>query len=222
MGAWIRSLHPAVEFAVVVLIAFGPSVIGSLQMAQYAGETMIFDGAMLRSVIINEIVMMLLLGWFLLVRRWDFTNQPLYPSWIETLQGLMFCIGTWLAWSLVLGLLFFLLPLQMNAAAPPESGEIGWITLLLACIINPVFEELFVCAYVISSLRKPLGTGIAVAVSVAIRAAYHTYQGAPGFFAMGVMGIIFGIWFARTNRLWPLIIAHAVMDFVPLVSGTLE
>ena len=27
-------------------------------------------------------------------------------------------------------------------------------------------------------------------------------------------------WFARTGRLWPLIVAHVVMDFVPLWAST--
>jgi membrane protease YdiL (CAAX protease family) len=105
---------------------------------------------------------------------------------------------------------------------PFELGKIDWLTLIVSSTVNPVFEEIFVCAYIISALRKPLGINLAVAVSVAIRAAYHTYQGAPGFFYAALVGVIFGVWFASTNRLWPVILAHIVWDFIPLLPGVLQ
>lgn len=56
----------------------------------------------------------------------------------------------------------------------------------------------------------------AVAISVAIRVSYHLYQGIPGLIAVVPMGLLFGIWYARTRQLWPLIVAHAIFDFVGL------
>jgi len=58
----------------------------------------------------------------------------------------------------------------------------------------------------------------AVAISVAIRVSYHLYQGIPGLIAIVPMGLLFGIWFARTRQLWPLIVAHAIFDFVGLAA----
>ena len=74
-----------------------------------------------------------------------------------------------------------------------------------------------VCGYVISALSERHGQGFAIGTSVALRMAYHTYQGLEGVSAMMLWGILFGFWFARTGRLWPLIVAHALADFFPLV-----
>jgi membrane protease YdiL (CAAX protease family) len=30
------------------------------------------------------------------------------------------------------------------------------------------------------------------------------------------LGFIFAYWFARTGRLWPVILAHAIFDFIGL------
>jgi membrane protease YdiL (CAAX protease family) len=43
-----------------------------------------------------------------------------------------------------------------------------------------VFEELFVCGYVITALKERFGTTAAINVSAGIRVFYHFYQGALG------------------------------------------
>lgn len=58
----------------------------------------------------------------------------------------------------------------------------------------------------------------AVIISVAIRTFYHLYQGIPGLIAIIPMGLLFGIWFACSRRLWPLIVAHVLMDFIGLTG----
>ena len=32
------------------------------------------------------------------------------------------------------------------------------------------------------------------------------------------MGLIFGLWFLRTRRVWPLIVAHSVIDAVSFIG----
>ena len=59
----------------------------------------------------------------------------------------------------------------------------------------------------------------AVNISAAIRLSYHLYQGVAGVLAVVPTGLLFGIWFVRTRQLWPLIVAHAVIDFVGLAAG---
>jgi membrane protease YdiL (CAAX protease family) len=91
--------------------------------------------------------------------------------------------------------------------------------MLAVSLLNPVFEEVFVCGYVISALKERRGTTTAINVSAGIRVFYHFYQGALGILGITPMALIFAYWFARTGRLWPLIVAHAVSDFVALAVG---
>lgn len=59
----------------------------------------------------------------------------------------------------------------------------------------------------------------AVNISAAIRLSYHLYQGVAGVLSVVPMGLLFAIWFARTRQLWPLIVAHAIVDFIGLAAG---
>ena len=54
-----------------------------------------------------------------------------------------------------------------------------------------------------------------------IRGSYHLYQGLGGGLGNVVMGLVFGKFWQRTNRLWPLIIAHATIDSVAYVGYAL-
>ncbi len=72
------------------------------------------------------------------------------------------------------------------------------------------------CAYLITALKERFGTTTAINVSAGIRVFYHFYQGALAVLSITPMALLFGYWFARTGRLWPLIVAHALQDFIAL------
>ncbi len=40
-----------------------------------------------------------------------------------------------------------------------------------------------------------------------------------GVLAVVPLGLLFGSWLVRTRRLWPLIVAHAILDFTRLAAG---
>ena len=66
-----------------------------------------------------------------------------------------------------------------------------------------------------------------IAASALLRGAYHLYQGVGAGFGNLAMGVIFAAWFLRTGRVWPLVIAHFLIDAVaftgyPLVAPWLE
>jgi len=84
-------------------------------------------------------------------------------------------------------------------------------------IVNALYEEIFVTGYVVTALKQARSDWFAVNVSVGIRLAYHLYQGQMGVLTVLPLGLIFGFWFARTGRLWPLVVAHAAMDMLALI-----
>lgn len=77
-------------------------------------------------------------------------------------------------------------------------------------------------AYFLIRLRQ-LGVGgyAALASSALLRGGYHLYQGFGGGLGNVVMGVVFARWYQVTARLWPLIIAHAVIDVVAFVGYAL-
>ena len=60
-----------------------------------------------------------------------------------------------------------------------------------------------------------------MAASALLRGLYHVYQGPSAGMGNAIMGLIFGSYFERTGRVWPLVIAHAVIDCVAFVGAAL-
>jgi uncharacterized protein len=124
------------------------------------------------------------------------------------------------------GLLLYLAAhaLGLSATVVPSSlPDVWWRVpvLVLSAIMNSVLEEVVVVGYLVTRLRQ-LGRSTAWAIGLAavLRGSYHLYQGFGAFVGNAVMGVVFGWFFARTGRVMPLIVAHALLDIVAFVGYT--
>lgn len=91
--------------------------------------------------------------------------------------------------------------------------------LLLSAFQNGFAEEIVVVAFMLTRLRQAGWTKErALSASALLRGSYHLYQGIGGFVGNLVMGVIFGWWFQRTNRVVPLVIAHFLLDAFSFVG----
>ncbi|MFC4376592.1 CPBP family intramembrane glutamic endopeptidase [Nocardia halotolerans] len=123
-----------------------------------------------------------------------------------------------------LGLYLVAHALGVSVTIVPDSLSEQWWrlpVLILAAGANSVAEEVLVVAYLITRLRK-LGWSEngSLLASALLRGSYHLYQGLGGGLGNIVMGIVFGRYWQRTNRLWPLILAHATIDAVAYLGYT--
>lgn len=121
-----------------------------------------------------------------------------------------------------LGLVLLAHLLGLNAALVPSDTSGPWwqAPMLVAVAIgNAVAEEVVVVAYLLVRLKQlGLRDNSAVLASAILRGTYHLYQGIGGGIGNVVMGLIFGRFYQKTGRLWPLIIAHALIDVVAFVG----
>lgn len=122
------------------------------------------------------------------------------------------------------GLLLYLAAraIGINAHVEPSALHDSWWripVLVLAAFANAFAEEMVVVGYLITRLRE-LGWSQrkSVAASGVLRGLYHLYQGFGAGLGNVVMGLVFGYAWSRTRRLWPLIIAHGVIDTVAFVG----
>lgn len=131
-------------------------------------------------------------------------------------------LATLLSVSILLSVTARLFPGAPLASQGGPLGPLGFGTVVAVSIVNPAFEELFVTAYVVTSLtNQGVNHGTAVTVSVVIRLLYHLYLGAVlAALLLIPMGLIFGYYFARRRRLWPIVVAHAATDFLALGGFT--
>jgi uncharacterized protein len=115
--------------------------------------------------------------------------------------------------------------LGVNAAVEPaELYDTWWrIPVLLAtAFANGWAEEVIVVGFLLTRLRQlRVNPVTALVASSVLRGAYHLYQGFGAGLGNLAMGLVFGYVWQRTGRLWPLIIAHGLIDAVAFVGYAL-
>jgi uncharacterized protein len=115
--------------------------------------------------------------------------------------------------------------LKMNASVIPSGlGDTWWRVPMLVIIAfaDGWAEEVIVVGYLLTRLEQ-LGVGARAALvwSSLLRGSYHLYQGFGAGLGNLVMGLVFGYAWQRTGRLWPLVIAHGLIDTVAFVGYAL-
>ncbi|MFN2564160.1 MAG: CPBP family intramembrane glutamic endopeptidase [Gemmatimonadaceae bacterium] len=102
-----------------------------------------------------------------------------------------------------------------QAAELRFTGTVSAPVAIAGAIINPFFEEFLFLGYGITAVER-FGLRTAIVVSVALRTAIHAYQGAMALVGILPMAIVFTLYYVRTRRLWPVIVAHIIMDALGL------
>jgi membrane protease YdiL (CAAX protease family) len=125
------------------------------------------------------------------------------------------------------GLLLYLAAhaVGLNATVVPTGlPHVWWAVpvLILAAAQNAILEEVIVVGYLITRLRE-MGWSprTVLAASAILRGSYHLYQGFGAFLGNAIMGVVFALFFMRTRRVMPLIIAHTLLDVTAFVGYTL-
>ncbi len=115
--------------------------------------------------------------------------------------------------------------LGVNASVEPaELYDTWWRipVLLLLAFGNGWAEEVIVVGFLLTRLRQlKVNPWLALAISSLLRGAYHLYQGFGAGLGNVAMGMVFGYAWQRTGRLWPLIIAHTLINAVAFVGYSL-
>jgi membrane protease YdiL (CAAX protease family) len=99
------------------------------------------------------------------------------------------------------------------------QGWTGLVLLLVLAISVGFSEELVLRSYLIPRLERLLhSTWASVLVSAAVFGLLHWKSGILNVCHAFLAGIVYGIAFVWTRRLWPVAIAHAMYDFSAFLS----
>ena len=208
------------EVVLVCLIAFGPALIASTGIYIY-GSTRRLDYHA-TDWIANCLAELsaLALVWYVLARhKKSFADLGLKWKWGDLGSAVILIITGSLAYYGVYCAIY------VSGLAPPgdlaageRAGEIVFassisLTTVMLGVLNPFFEELIARAYFMTEI-KLLTNSIAKAViaSTLLQTSYHLYQGLTCATANGAMFLIFSIFYAKTGRLTPIILAHLYFD----------
>jgi len=110
------------------------------------------------------------------------------------------------------------------SVVPSELDDTWWrIPVLLAvAFANGWAEEVIVVAFLLTRLQQlRVNPVVALVLTSLLRGAYHLYQGWGAGLGNFAMGLVFGYVWRRTGRLWPLVIAHGLIDAVAFVGYAL-
>lgn len=203
-----------IEASVIVALCFGLFIASSLSVAWNGFHTeAAFSDAAFLQIIGRELV----LGGLALVllKRRGYALQRLLPR--PSLGGSLIGAGLLFVTLFVWMLLGQALQISDYAAQPiaqiVERSHPSPAMVLIASIINGVYEETFLVGYLVRGLRRH-GAAIAVGLSVLVRLLYHVYQGPIGALSVVVFGVMVGFFYWRTRLLWPVAFAHILEDLI--------
>jgi membrane protease YdiL (CAAX protease family) len=115
-----------------------------------------------------------------------------------------------------LGIYLGAIAMDVNRFVVPVPPLGHWWTvpiLFLSAGQNALLEEVVAVGYLIRRLEQIGWPGAAaLATSAVLRGSYHLYQGWGGFTGNLLLGGIFGFVYLRWRRVWPLVVAHFLID----------
>ena len=223
LGAAKREFF-APEFLLIVLLAFGLFSVASVRalFGPLTGRAaLLFDDHRVWTLLVYQLSVAPVIIYILWERGWKWLDFSVKITPRGVLQGFglaitAFCLSKAVA-MLTSGVASASVAPAL-AVAPAAGGAIAMGGMLFAAIVKALFEEILVCGYVIQSLRGRFGIALAVNASIALRMSFHLYQGPAAFLSFAVFGLLFTLFYIRTGRLWPLIVAHALLEAIQLIA----
>lgn len=136
---------------------------------------------------------------------------------LDVPRGIVLWFLTYLAVGVVFGLVSLF---QKDLVEPAVKVHLSDLVIVAVSILNALFEELLWLAYGVTALARRIGLRRACIASIVLRTAVHVYEGPLAVLGVLPIGIVFTVYFARTRRVWPVIVAHALQDAFAFVYLT--
>ncbi|MBR6054229.1 MAG: CPBP family intramembrane metalloprotease [Bacteroidales bacterium] len=109
---------------------------------------------------------------------------------------------------------------SISAVLKSMTGGPLWVSILLAVIMAPLFEEWLLRGMILRGLLEKMKPGWAIVISAALFGAIHMnpWQGIPAF----VLGCFFGYVYWKTGNLWLTILMHAVNNGLSVAISNID
>ena len=210
MNSFIRSLTTRGEiflvFAIWIILGITAQKIGQRLMPRAPLSGLFSDLGLITFTIGHLVILALVFLYIGRIRGWSFASIGFQISWKLTGLGVLLFVSADLIFAL-----------KRMIVTPNNAGLLaGQMTLPVIVIdstINGIFEELMAVGYIIKVTER-YGMWPAVMISVLIRTGLHYYQGVAGMASIFFIGLTFGLVYWKLRQLWPLILAHILLDII--------
>jgi membrane protease YdiL (CAAX protease family) len=206
------------ELALVLFIAFARPILTSTYIAIYGIPSHGSASPGWISMFLDEIGALLVL-WYVLQRsNRSFLNFGIRARLRDCFAGLVLVAGFLFVYYLTYTFLQVGHKLSTGAyVVLPDFKAIfpkGGFAVLPFVLLNPFFEEFIVRGYLMIEVADLSGSMVAaVLVSTAIQTSYHTYQGWLLSTCLFFCFLLLSVYYARTQKLFPVLVAHALWDW---------
>ena len=182
------------------------------------GGVLFTDKRLLATLLIEVIIAAVMLR-YLSRRGWKPMEVAGAPEPQDVLRGFGLWFGVITAYAITFLGLYLVTPGFVGPIQKPQfTGSISPPMVVAAALLNPLFEEFLWLGYGIPALGNRFGLRAAVVTSVTLRVLVHVYQGRLALIAILPLGAIFTWYYVRTKRLWPVVVAHVIVDALALSS----
>jgi len=218
--SFVSTRKRAVGLFLVLAVAFLGSVVSSL--SQVRGAQHSYPDVLLNlqyfETLLHQLVSLCLLVYVVRQNRQRLEDLGLSFRWKDVAHGIILWGITGWSYRLLLPYIVSLCEWlgwhRTPAYLPGSKLGFGLLTLCFV-VVNPVFEELTVRAFLMSETIALTGnTTLAVLFSFLLQTSYHLYQGIPYALALGLIFLVFSIYYARIRRIFPVLVAHFLADFL--------
>jgi membrane protease YdiL (CAAX protease family) len=208
------------EVAIVVGTTLGFFLLTSISWLAFAHDRTHLRFTTMRVAATLSTELVLIAFWLpRLRRRWTvrMISAPWRPS--DAFHAILLVVVCQLAY----GLAFIAVtaayhPLATEIARYRAVGPLSLWVLVPMSVVNPFFEEILYLGFAANVLRRRFGSWGAFGSVVAIRLLVHAYQGPLALVSILPLAVIITVYYLRTGRLWPIVVAHVIFDLAALGS----
>jgi membrane protease YdiL (CAAX protease family) len=211
----LRRLSPVAELIVVNLICFGPFAARSIVELAERNTTIVFDDRRALFTIGIEVVCGTLALLLLRARGWKPRDLGLRITMPQTIAGNVLLIGCVISLTAFTQIVRLVTGVDTEAVTSFEPRT-SWLMLIVLTLINPLYDELLVVAYNLEA-AKGSGAAFAITLSAAVRFVCHLEQGPITAVTILPLGLIFACVYWRWRVVWPLVVAHGMLDFLGMM-----
>jgi uncharacterized protein len=207
-------MSPRAELILITLICFGPFAAISFWGVIRRQTELVFDDQRIYMIVAIELVAGAIAIVILRMRGWTASDLGMRVSMPLTIAGMALFIGANITIATFYELFRAVSGTDPAAATTPVIRT-SWLALILLLLIDPIYEETLVAAYVVRAAESS-GALFAISLSAAIRLVCHLYQGPITAVTILPLGLIFAAVYWKWRRVWPLVVAHGVAAFFGL------
>jgi membrane protease YdiL (CAAX protease family) len=227
-GTLLTPRHRLLALGLVLFVSFAHFIASSTySLADVTGPAdPRHRAARLVGALIVEAGSLAVLWYVLSAQGRSWKNIGWNPEWMDVPRAVGLVFGSTLASYFVWILVQIVYRAYFGHYLVPKSmhGFFGFgisaLPIAFVCL-NPFFEELIVRGYLISEIFDLGGSGVlAVLASIALQMSYHLYQGFANAILIATTFTVFSVYFWKTRRIAPVILAHLCLDAYALVRGS--